>query len=61
LRWPNPAGPLKGLRILDLTTVLLGPFGAQALGDWGTEVIKAESLTGDIWQNMQIGRRSFLD
>jgi crotonobetainyl-CoA:carnitine CoA-transferase CaiB-like acyl-CoA transferase len=43
-------GPLAGIRILDLTTVLFGPFGAQTLGDWGAELIKVEGLTGDQWR-----------
>jgi crotonobetainyl-CoA:carnitine CoA-transferase CaiB-like acyl-CoA transferase len=46
----EPAGPLKGFRILDLTTVLFGPFGTQTLGDWGAEIIKIETLTGDTWR-----------
>jgi crotonobetainyl-CoA:carnitine CoA-transferase CaiB-like acyl-CoA transferase len=46
----EPTGPLKGYRILDLTSVLFGPFGTQTLGDWGAEIIKIETLTGDTWR-----------
>lgn len=53
---PEALGPLKGLRILDLTNVLFGPFGTQTLGDWGAEIIKIESLTGDTWRTSGVFR-----
>jgi len=54
----QPAGPLAGLRILDLTSVAMGPYMMQTLGDLGAEVIKVEPPQGDITRHLAPGRHT---
>lgn len=51
----SPAGtglPLDGVRILDLTTIVYGPYATQLLGDFGAEIVKVEAPGGDAMRQM---------
>lgn len=51
---------LRGLKVIDLTTIVLGPYATQILGDLGADVTKVESLEGDVFRAVRPGRRDDL-
>lgn len=54
---PAHAAPLDGLRVIDMTSLGMGPLAAQILGDYGADVIKIEPPTGDMFRHV-LPRRS---
>jgi crotonobetainyl-CoA:carnitine CoA-transferase CaiB-like acyl-CoA transferase len=54
------AGPLAGVRVLDLTSVVMGPLATAILGDLGADVVTVESARGDTNRVMGAGPHPYL-
>jgi crotonobetainyl-CoA:carnitine CoA-transferase CaiB-like acyl-CoA transferase len=50
------SGPFSGIRIIDMTSIVFGPYATQILGDLGADVIKVEAPGGDIFRKVQAAR-----
>lgn len=47
----NTPGPLDGVRVVDFTEYIAGPYGTMMLADMGADVVKVEPVTGDHWRH----------
>lgn len=52
----GPGTPLQGVRVVDMSTVLMGPVATQVLGDYGADVLKIEPPEGDVMRHAGAAR-----